>query len=381
MIDTIQYFMITDDKINNSLKDVSCKISKLDYLTGQIHYEINKIDTFPSWDRSIQLQIEDGCYRYDKENKKTIFDYKCRNVRLTCSIPKLLNGSNVVSLPFEKIIDGAYLLHYLVKKDCGVILPDVELWKANRIDLCSNYVLPSEQSVIDTINYFLNFDYPRRSLRRYENESGYSASRESTFKFYAKGKEYKKHDYKHVQHKSGEIEARRIYNKAKNILRVELEMRSKLSKLMCKEIENSLDKENVLSRVFSGRFNIFDILGYLNPEKILNNEIKKFFITTETRGQKMKDIYLLLEQNYGKKQAITYLAIYTMIITQGRETTKTMFSRFMLYRAIKAFRDCSISMVSLDRHKLILNSQIPEDFSFSVSENNKYYQMPLREVA
>ena len=68
-----------------------------------------------------------------------------------------------ITLNLKNLVENAY----------DVILPDLQHWFLQRIDITRVYDLKENVNVQKYINYFRTLTYPRRNLKFYEDESVY----------------------------------------------------------------------------------------------------------------------------------------------------------------------------------------------------------------
>lgn len=225
-----------------------------------------------------------------------------------------------------------------------VKLPDPTEWYCFRLDTCENFVLDSEEQVRNYISYLQRLNYPRRVKNMYEDTGLFFASRHNTLKVYAKGAEFKKHDMQRI---ADEKRAKYLYEQAKKILRIEVEHKRRIRYL----IEQYEKENNVALKKFQGYVRMKDFIDVFDFEEEMKNVVSKILCGTETKIMETEGVLKLLRQKYSDRQA-------------------------------RSFRQMGISLMVLDNKETgcFLDKGVPEDFSLDMSEENKYYQLPVSEL-
>jgi len=168
------------------------------------------------------------------------------------------------------------------------------------------------------IDILRNSYYPRRESIKYKKETLYFPGSTTTIKFYDKYKEYYKHDFK----KTGDID---VLNKAKNILRVEVEI-----------------KKRKLVEMFES-LKISDI-SMEKVKTLYNNEVEKIFKirTVDSKSLIGSDVYDLLVKKYGVSLASVLFSSYNILVSGGINLLKQKLPKTTYYRHIKYLKDSNI---------------------------------------
>jgi II/X family phage/plasmid replication protein len=247
-------------------------------------------------------------------------------------------------------------------------------WFLIRLDLCANFTLMNEQQVKNYLRHVQRMEYPRRIKNLYEDSGIYFASRQNTLKLYAKGDEFKKHDFKRFP---DEIEAQELLEQGKPMLRIEVELKGRIKYLHAKYMEDTTNIEKMEYATWSGFPRVIDFLEYANIECELSRMIETFFVGKETKSMESAKVHEILRGNFSVRQADSFHHVYMVIVTQGLKEAKRQFAKEKLMRAKRAFREHGISLVS-DVIKIDgVETLFPADFSLEISEKNKYYQVPI----
>lgn len=200
----------------------------------------------PIKDSSLITQLEGNLTRFRKEDLKkgtTIFEFHSSSVKLgsyernvavrssqnpvglfvECSFAKYAKGNNVEMIyphDLPAIADRLYaeLCEYL---DCP--LPPISTWPIYRLDVCYNWLLDSEDEAQYAMDFIQRIDYPRKKKHQWDTSVMYQGTAYNV-KFYMKGTEFLKHDFKEIS----ELNPDRAYfiqQWAKRILRYEVGLR------------------------------------------------------------------------------------------------------------------------------------------------------------
>lgn len=379
MIDTIGLIVPINQKTYEILKNTTILTQRIDQQTGEIEFEYSNCSIHNSWNYRVLFRISDEKHVYDKQFKGVYLETGNYHIRFEFSAPKIVFGHNLLSISVEDMFDAIFHVKNAFETNFGVKLPIVSKWFLNRLDVCANFEMNSESEVKAYIQNLQRQNFPRRIRNNYEDTGIYFASRHNTLKLYAKGEEFKKHDLKRFVN---EIEGKYHHNIAKKILRVEVELKTRLKYIVNKHITENIDKNEAWKiPLWSGYMTIYDTLEIINIKSELDRMIKNFLCGTETKVMKSLDVYKILKQNFSAMQARTFYAVYCMLVVQGIKETRKQFSKNMIYRTLKAFRASGISIITTDVKKLDIDTDFPSDFSLDISSDNKYYQMPYERMA
>jgi hypothetical protein len=204
MLDTVGFYVPVSVEIDLKIKNTGIRTSKIDYLTGEIHFEKSGLVYAPSYSSKINIQLLNEKYEMDLRTRKSVLTKCGPYLKIEFSACKYLLGHNVESIPLHMLVDVVWKLREAINKHFGFMLPEINSWYVYRLDTCCNFVLPSLSTVINFLTYTQRLDYNRkkkaqhRQLDYQEKDmigSGfYFSSSYDTFKGYSKGLEFKKHD-------------------------------------------------------------------------------------------------------------------------------------------------------------------------------------------
>ncbi|MBI5847514.1 MAG: hypothetical protein HZB31_06115 [Nitrospirae bacterium] len=431
MLDTVGFYVPISEEIALMIKNCGIRTSKIDHLTGEIHYEKSGLVYSASWSSKINIQLLEEKYQKDLRTNKSYLSACPPYLKIEFSACKYLLGHNIESIHLGLIVDVVFKLRADLNTHFGFQLPGIKSWYVYRLDTCVNYEMPSLSAVTNYLTYIKRLDYGRRKKTEHRQldyaeqdmvGSGfYCSSSYDTFKVYSKGLEFKKHDM--LKFRDPKL-ASELQAKADRILRFEVENKKSLLEVRRKaqgrdrrqhfnekikeytrylksgtragvalgkeELQKIGDKlmvaKNRLSEIkiqyfvlFNGYLNVMDLLTHFDFYEVMTMKMKKFLNGTESRVMKSADVERILCEKHGDTSGRYYFSMYMLLITQGQNYVKTRFPRATYYKGLKVFRELGISFFASDIKKIDLGIDrgFPKDFSLLISPENKYYQVPL----
>jgi len=299
----------------------------IDLRTGELIYQIVTGDLEGSYDSRISIQCRD--YEFSSEGiRVSSFPY----LIIEASAHKMLRGHNLFG-GFNKVKDAIYFMITTVENILGLKLPCWFLWQVLRVDISQNYYIGKDNVEKWFYSNQLN-DYQRRNVNRYENTGIYISGTTTTIKFYAKGYEFKKHDYKRIKALKGDIEANRLLNLAEDLLRCEVEIKLKKLKYdFKKDIVRVIDLSD-------------DVL-----ENIFNKEVERFMRAGENMYLVINEAVKVKERLFRKlsrEKAANVFSTWTMLSTFGYKETKKNMAKSTFYKHVKLLKDLGITWYNSD---------------------------------
>ena len=360
--------------IYHYLTSKSIMTQRIDCANGSIDFEYFNFDTSYSWNYRVKWKLSDEKFVHDPGLKKTFLEKGFPHLRIEFSAPKIILGNNIQTISESYADIAVHTVWIQFQKTFNVKLPSPEHWFLCRLDVCSNFILPSEKMVKELINYFQMLTYSRKDKQIYENECIYFPSRHATLKIYHKGPEFKKHDVKRF---IDQFEGRRLLNIANNILRVEGELKNRLRYITAEYLTICKSLRRIKEKIWNGYLTYYRTMELLNCKEELERMINIFLITKENKVMKAKDVHDKLRQNFTSEQADVFMGMYSVILTQGLKNARKIYTMNKMGRALRAYRLIGISFINSDASVIDAGLNVPHDFSFEMSEENKYYQLPL----
>lgn len=379
MIDTVGFKVPINRDTFEHLKSQMTVTERIDRKTGDIEFEYHnaKLDfNNPSWNYKVVFKLTDEYWDYDKTGKHPYRAIGIPHIVFEYSASKVLFGNNLISVDPCLIYESMHKVKESFEKEFGIKLPEPKEWYCYRIDTCANYLLEDETQVKSYISYLQRLNYPRKIKNSYEDTGLYFPSRHNTLKIYWKGPEFKKHDFERAKNKEQAIEHLLL---AQRILRIEVEHRRRL-----RYIAEKHEKENKVSfKKFEGYVRMADLIEIFDFEEEMKRIMSKMLCGTETKLMKTIDALTLLQIKYSERQARSFHHTYMLIVTQGQKEAKKRIPEGTYYRSLKALRESGISLLAsnTDETDFFIDKGFPADFSLDMNEENKYYQMPVKEVS
>lgn len=374
MIDSMGFIIPIDYSVYNDLTAKSLMTQRIDCKDGAIEFEYFNFDTSYSWNYRIKWKLDDRKYCYDPGLKKTFLEKGFPHLRMEYSAPKILLGNNINTVTEVFSEQSTHIVKAEFEKSFKVVLPPVSTWYLTRLDVCSNFILPSEFMVKELIDYFQMLSYPRKKKQIFDSECIYCPSKHSTLKIYAKGPEFKAHDLKRFKN---QIEGRQLLKQASKIIRIEAELKDRLRYLITEFLKMCVPLKRLKYRLWNGFLPYYETMKLINCKGELERMINNFMITKESKVMKAKEVHDKLRQKFSLEQADVFMGIYSVILTQGLKNARKIYTSAKMGRALQAYRFLGISFINSDASVIDAGLNIPYDFSFEMSEKNKYYQLPL----
>jgi II/X family phage/plasmid replication protein len=185
MIDTIKFLVPIDNVLAlQRLKSGFTQIKKENLKTGSVEYEFysSKVE-LGSYKRGVVIRINDTVPL---------------GLFIEFSIPKYVKGNNVEMIYPHQV---PTILGQLYSEICSHIeypIPHFCNWIIYRLDICYNWVFKTPAEATTVMGFIQRIEYPRKQKYLYETSVMYRGSA-YTIKFYLKGAEFKKNDYKALE--------------------------------------------------------------------------------------------------------------------------------------------------------------------------------------
>jgi len=319
MFDTMGFYVRLSDSDYKKLIPQGTITARQHRPTEHIEFIYTNLRTSHSYDYQVSWRIDNKHHETSELGKGVIEVTGEPYLGFEFSAPKILLGHNVDTIDQELMLEACLKVKESFEKMTGVDLPGPGEWFLNRVDICANYVLNSASEVPAYIRYLQRLDYPRRKPLLYKDESIYFASRHNTFKIYAKGKEFRKHDLgrltqtKNAADNVLSLDGKLLQIRANNILRIEVELKKRIRYVTSK---HELETGNpVLKFKYWPQF--CDALEIINFGREMERVMEKFMIGEVTKVMRSDDVMRKLESVYGSRVARSYFAIYVQLVTLG----------------------------------------------------------------
>ncbi len=334
MFDTVKIISpLLDDKTVEKYQEFCIKRTGIEIQTGELIYEFTSGQLKGSFDHRIGIKVRD------------------KRVIIECSVHKAICGQNVFGGP-DNLYDAVDWLIRRVQGLVGEELPETGLWQLVRVDVAYTFYLGSLDAVLQWFRDNTKAFYPRRKCSQYHGGL-YFAGQASTLKFYSKGLEFAKRDFKRLKGVLDDEFLMKLTEVAYGILRVEVELKNKKLKYMFK-------KSEVLMSDVMGKESMF--------EEVYNEEVLKVSRKDLMVGNVMsvvrdyEKVTARLKSCYSDRLARTLLATWFRLSADGYDVVKTGMGRATFYRHVKQLREAGISWEGSDVVVGSGNRLVPDDF-------------------
>jgi II/X family phage/plasmid replication protein len=162
-------------------------------------------------------------------------------------------------------------------------LPPISTWPVYRLDVCYNWLFESNNEAVFAMDFIQRIDYPRKKKLLWDTSVMYQGSAYSV-KFYLKGNEFLKHDYKEIE----SDRASELMQWAKRIVRFEVGLRRVY-------LSNFLGLKNVYLENISDDDVIIDMLKHF---------LSKVFFYINAKSMNTAEIRNILRENFTQTKAL-----------------------------------------------------------------------------
>jgi len=319
MIDTVKIYTEINKEIYNNIYNNSIIKSSHNNKTKTLLYEIVNDHLEGSYSSNLSVRIGSGS-KYNFFNEGYF-------IEIEGSFHKILRGYNSHNGFYDLKFICENLIQ-LVESYYNIILPDINNWFLQRIDIALCFDLKNQHSVCTYINNLSNCRYPRRNFKFFQNESIYISGTTTTLKIYNKLLEFKKHDIK--KFKDTDFNLFNYLSTIKGFIRFECEIKKK-------ELRKIFNYNNINVIKFN-----YEIL-----KKIWNDEFMKLlrFINNDLEIINTRNkVYEILNKVYTPIKARNLYNFYLNVIFDGIQNTKNKVSKSVFYRNMALLKNLNIDL-------------------------------------
>lgn len=327
-----------------------------DLKTDVLLYQITTGSLQGSYDSRISITVKRQEWKTSKAVNGKV--YTCLvdcppYLEIECSLHKLFLGHNIFggSEDFQSCV--FYLIRFL-ERQLGVTLPVYSDWLVKRIDFAYVFDLGSFSAVQEFFYLMKNAYYPRRSVDHHGLHGLYASASTTALKFYHKGKEFKKHDFRRLVSSGflSENEAFSLLSYANRILRVEVEIKTKKLKYDFQKLRYGHEPY------------VKDITSeYLIS--VYETEVDRFMKEGKNSSDKVRsmlEVESRLYSMYRSDLASRLFGAWIRISALGIDKYKEAVPRRTFYRHIKQLKDAGISWNRSDVIEDTEKVKVPRDF-------------------
>lgn len=318
MIDTIKIYTQIDKSTYDYMTKKSNVKSMVNKETGEVFYEIVQDSLKGSYDSNFMVRITSG-------SKYSFVDSYC--IELEGSYHKMMLGHNAYN-GFYNVQEICENLIRLVEEKYNIVLPGIDNWFLQRVDITLTFDLEDNSKVCKYINNLNLLSYPRRETKLYRDECLYVPGKQTTLKIYNKLLEFNKHD-KDKLNKYGFNLFDFIF-KIKGFVRFECEIK----------------KQKLVSIYEKKHINV-EIVKYEDLKKIWREEFMKLlkFKDNEENMKKLntkEEVKKVLYQKFKTCKANRLYNFFISVISVGYEDMKNNTSSSSFYRNISELKEIGV---------------------------------------
>ena len=207
------------------------------------------------------------------------------------SLPKYAKGNNVEMIYPHDLPNILEQLYAELCAHMDYTLPHFSTWPLYKLDVCYNWIFKTEQEATYAMDFLRRIDFPRKKKYTYDTSVMHKGSA-YTIKFYAKGPEFKVHDFHKIEPDTKAISlqswANRIVRFEVSLKRIYLQQFLGLDKIYFKDV---IDDDVIL-----------EILKYYLEKKVF------FYINPNAMGD--ENIKQILFENFTKTKATRLYQFY-----------------------------------------------------------------------
>jgi II/X family phage/plasmid replication protein len=325
VLDTVklQSPYITEEVAQKVTSSLNTRVG-FDNLRDVLMYEMvgGEVELSGSFDHRVRISINRKIAVWvpatDSQRGRTIMEDSPPYLEVEGSVHKAMVGHNVYGGPIEIRRACEWLIADLDRR-LGAPLPYADWWEVRRLDWANVFDLGSAGAVGDYLWAMGQAAYPRRRAQNYGRNGVFFAGDTTALKFYAKGPEFRRHDYPRIRRSStgGPLVAKEIAGIADTRMRVEVSIKAPV-------LDKAYDKLPIVRAI---------------DEKwcadVWEREVQK--VVREGRSdvevvRTTADVRVRLRELYGTRGGNTLFATWVSLSTLGEVNTQANMSDRTFYR-------------------------------------------------
>lgn len=337
MIDTIKLKSpyISED-IAKKFEDKALTRLCIDNTNDSILYLFTSLSLKGSFDNRISIQVkrEEFFSYYDLRTLKTITSLRpCKPyLIIELSLHKFFLGHNVYGFDDNLKFQVSYFINFL-EEIFIVNLPSYKYFEIIRLDYALVFDLGSLENVKNYIYSLNGCNYSRRKALKFSDTGIYFPGSTTTLKFYSKGEEFKKHDFKRLKKVLKYNELIELQEKANKILRVEIEVKSKKFKY---DFGKNLKVGDFKMAYI---IDLFDV----ELEKVLKETQSDLKVVRSSQDVKSR-----LQSFYSSNLANILIGFWYQLTIFGEKEVKNSVPKSTFYRQKKQLTDAGVTWLGTD---------------------------------
>lgn len=330
MIDTVVLeTQSLSEKTANKIENLSISRFAVDFELNSMLYKITTKELKGSYDSRVRIVVKRDRIesKWDMRTNKTFGELVASEpyLRIELSLHKFILGHNIKGGSDDLVSQVKYVANKL-NELLDVDLGNPDNFVVRRLDYARAYKLTKKQ-IKGYFQGLNNAEYPRRRVLKYDDTGIYFPGFYTTLKMYDKGSEFKKHDKKFLKNILDEKELHRLEKMAENVLRIEVEIKSKKLKDMynkklplVKEIDMTKIKEQF-------EVELMRVLKVSDKSRKLYNNID--------------EVQRVLENNYSDAHIL--FGTWFRLSTQGESIVRNSMAKSTYYRHLKKLKEVGVT--------------------------------------
>ena len=271
-----------------------------------------------SFDSRLSVRVDNGVKHHFTEGY---------TIEIEGSLHKILKGQNAYDGFYNLETVCLYLIQF-VENAYDIVLPDIDFWFLQRVDLACCFDLGTNENVAKYINNLSLCTYPRRKPKFYTDESIYLSGTSTTLKIYNKLLEFRKHELKKLNETNFDVI--NFSEKIKGFVRFECEIKKK-----------TLKKYFDIGNIPVNNFN-YEILKEIWKFEFM--ELLKCVDSDLKLVKNREEVFRRLNTLYKPVKARNLYNFYSLIMIDGLSQVKKKVSKATYFRNVSELKKASIDI-------------------------------------
>jgi II/X family phage/plasmid replication protein len=328
MIDTIKFEISGIYKVYEKIAEKSMESNKIDNEKEEMIF------------RYFNKDIPMGVFNYSVN----LFSRDANIIYIEYSAPKIFYGHNVWLIDLYTVEEVILKkIHSNLEEYFEVELPHYSTWTLQRLDLCYAWKFPTDQKANEALDLLRVLNYPRKKTLTYDTSITFRGST-YTVKFYLKGPEYLKKDYKRLREINEEY-GDSLISDSKGLLRYEVTIRKK-------QLVNIFHKKKIY---FSDINNQKLLIG------IMNQYLKNLLKYSTTAVVEFQDLANKIKSKFPLRKARRLIEFHQMYYSDNPAKRNEIINNYSRATIWRYKRDLAQAEVG------VFNQGKKINFDFSIS--------------
>lgn len=356
-----------DEETKDKIMSFCNRYDGLDMFTGELLYTFTSGMLEGSYDYRIRISVDNGEW-VKPDGQAPVKVYSYWYMKIECSLHKLIMNHNCFGGPVDAKASIAYLVKFLAECMC-VQLPEYGKWEVEKLDVSRIFVFNDKQICKRIMNNFRNATYTRRKPQIYDTSFMFAGSTTTT-KFYWKGPEFEKHDYKRMQKYICKI-LDMSYSETHGDLTRQKLIRLKIDydKILERAYRTIRYECSIKPRKLKELFGTEKVYVHMLKDALLTQcadiELRKLIKEDEDMEivRRSDLVRERLISKHGSNYGMKLFGTWSSLVSEGENATKDSMNKSTYYDHRKLLIESGVSWTMSNNH-LKAFSIVPEDFTF-----------------